>query len=147
LPDEQARATRSDMFLDSQRTSTQQIQTELSDVYHEQAFKLPAAEKWHIRLADRIRALEDESRLKQLKKTDLMGKISELIHEKPFASCKSICRRLEIPKTTCFRVLHKELGLTKFDLRCGPHTLDANQMAERITLLHQHLSVLQSEEE
>jgi hypothetical protein len=40
----------------------QQIQTELSDMYHGEAFLSPAVETWPLRFADRRRNLEDESR-------------------------------------------------------------------------------------
>jgi hypothetical protein len=89
----------------------------------------------------------NEPRSRRPKKTDLVGLIAELLNEKSFPSCKAICRRLKIPQTTCVWVLHEALGLTKFDLRWVPHTLDADQMAERVDLSHQLLQVLRSDEE
>jgi hypothetical protein len=57
-------------FFDLKGLRPQQIQTELSDTYHEQAFELLAVEKWHFRFADRTRDLEDESRSEQPTKID-----------------------------------------------------------------------------
>jgi hypothetical protein len=86
-----------------------------NDVYQDQAFQLPAVEKWHISLADRTRDLEDELRYGRSKKTGTMGQIAELLRERPSTctSCKAISRRLKIPKRIDLRVLHKELGLIK----------------------------------
>jgi hypothetical protein len=68
-PDEQDRATRSDTFLSSQEV-----------------------EKKYFRFADRIRDLENEPGCGWSKKTDLMGRIAKLLRDKPFPSCKAICR-------------------------------------------------------
>jgi hypothetical protein len=43
-------------------------------------------------------------------------------------------------------VSHEDPELTKFDLRQVPHTLDTNQMEERVTLLYQRLQVLPLDE-
>jgi hypothetical protein len=36
-----------------------QIQTKLSDVYHEQVFQLWAVERWHLHFVDKTRDLDD----------------------------------------------------------------------------------------
>jgi hypothetical protein len=64
----------------------------------------------------------------------LVAAIAELLSEKPFTSCKMICRQLKFPKTTCLRVLNEELGLTKFDLRWVPYTPDANHFQATVWL-------------
>jgi hypothetical protein len=91
--------------------------------------------------------MEDEPRFGCLRETDRTEPIAELLYEKPFTSCKSICRRFQIPKRACRRVLHQELGLTSFYLRWVPHTLDANQMSERITVSHHLPQVLELDEQ
>jgi hypothetical protein len=80
-------------------------------------------------------------------KTDLREPITELFRAKPFTSCKARHRRLKIPKTTCFRVFDQKFDSTKFYLRWVPHTLDANQMSDRITSPNQLLQLLKLDEE
>jgi hypothetical protein len=123
------------------------VQTERSDMSREQAFQLPTVEKWHLYVADRIGDLEDEPKSGRPKKTDLVGRLIRLLHKKPFTSCKAICRRLEILKTIFVRVLLEELALTKFYWCRVPGTLDANEMAERVTLSRQLLQMFRSDEE
>jgi hypothetical protein len=52
-----------------------QIQTEPSDVYHEPALRLPAAEKWRLRVADRTSSLEDEPKSTRPRKTDIAAQL------------------------------------------------------------------------
>jgi hypothetical protein len=125
----------------------QHVHTELSDVHDERGFQLLPPEKLHSRFADRTQDLEDEPKSGQPKTIDLLDPMAKLPREKPFPSCQAICRRMNIPKTTCLRVLHEELGLSKFYSRWVPNTINANQMAERVTLSHQLLQVLRSDEE
>jgi hypothetical protein len=47
-------------FLAFKGPRPEQIQTELGDVYQRQAFQLLAVKKWHFRVADRTRDLEDK---------------------------------------------------------------------------------------
>jgi hypothetical protein len=77
-------------FLSLKGFQPQQIQTELSDAYHEQLFQLPAVEWWHLRLVDRTRDLENEPSSEWPKKTELLGPITELLRENPFTPCKAI---------------------------------------------------------
>jgi hypothetical protein len=124
----------------------QQMQPELSDVYHEHAFQPPAVEKWHLPFADMRRSLQDKTRSGRPMKNDLRGRIAELMCEKRFTLCKVRCGRRNTPKTTCLRVLHEKLGLTKFYLCWLPQTLEVNQIAERVTLSYQRLHVLRSDD-
>jgi hypothetical protein len=125
----------------------QQIQTELSDLFHEHTFQMQAVEKWRLRVADRTRDLEDEPRSGRSKKTNSGGSVPELFCERSFTLCNAIRQGLNIPKTARSRVSHEELGLTQIYLRQIPHTLDVNQMVEWITLSHRLLQMLQSDEE
>jgi hypothetical protein len=47
-------------------------------------------------------------------------------------------------KETCLRILHDTIGVKKFHLHWVSYALDTNQKADRVTLLHGILSVLQS---
>jgi hypothetical protein len=113
----------------------QQVLTDLSDMYHQQGSQLAAVEKWHLRFADGTRGVEDESRHGQPRKIDFTGPIRELLREKPFTSCRAICRRLETPKTTCFRVLHEELGL-RGSICARFHTLSMRTRGNNGSLCH-----------
>jgi hypothetical protein len=62
-------------FLTLKGLRPRQIQTEVSDLYHEQAFRLPAAEKWHICFADKTRDLKDDPRPDRPKKTDVVAQL------------------------------------------------------------------------
>jgi hypothetical protein len=118
------------MFFTLKGLRPQQIQTEVSDMYHAQAFQLLAVEKWPLRFTDRTRDLENEPRHGRPMKTDFVGRIASLLFDTPFSSCEAICRRLKIPWTTGLRVLCEELRLTKVYLCWIPHSLDANQVAK-----------------
>jgi hypothetical protein len=100
-------------FLTLKGLRPQQIQIELSEVYHGQVFQLPAVEKWHLPFPDKIRDLEDEPRPGRPKKIDLVVAMAELLSEKPFTSRTAIYWRVKILMTICLRVLNEELELRK----------------------------------
>lgn len=77
-------------------------------MHREEAFQLPAAEKWHFCFGDKKSGLEDEPRSERPGKTNLTALIAELLRRNPFTSWKAIWARLTTPKTTCVRVLHSE---------------------------------------
>jgi hypothetical protein len=89
------------------------VQTELSDVHHDQSFQLLAVEKCYLQFAGRTLGLEDGSKSGRLRRTDLVSPIAELLRTTPSISSKAIWRRLKIPKTTHLRVVAEALGLTK----------------------------------
>jgi hypothetical protein len=68
-----------------------------------------------------------------------------MLKEKPFASCKVLCRHFRIAKTTCLKILHDNLGMKKFNLRWVPYALNSSQKAERVMLSHEILAVLESD--
>jgi hypothetical protein len=76
---------------------------------------------------------------------DLAEAIASMLKEKPFASCKVLFRHFRIVKTTCLRILHDNLGMKKFNLRWVSHALNSSQKAERVTLSHKILAVLESD--
>jgi hypothetical protein len=75
---------------------------------------------------------------------DLTEAISSMGKERPYVPCKTLCQHFRIVKGTCLPVHHDTLGMKKFHCRWVPQALDTNQKAERVTLSHGILLVLQS---
>jgi hypothetical protein len=67
-----------------------------------------------------------------------------MLKERPYLSCKVLCRHFRIATGACLRILHDWLGMTKDHLRWVSTVMDTNQKAERVSLPHGILSVLQS---
>jgi hypothetical protein len=67
-----------------------QIHAEPDDMYHEQAFQLPAWQKRHLRFAERTKRIDDETKSRRPTRPDLAGPIAKLLHDRPFPSCKAI---------------------------------------------------------
>jgi hypothetical protein len=56
-----------------------------------------------------------------------------VLEERPFTSCKVLCRHFRVGKATCLRILHDTLGWTKFHLRGVAHALSPHQQRERVS--------------
>jgi transposase len=123
------------------------IWTELQSVYGPQAFSISAVKKWQKRFREGRSDLFDDPRSGRPLAQDLAGAIRSMLEERPFSSCKSLCRHFRVAKTTCLRILHNDLGLTKLHLRWVPHTLNADQKNERMSLSSQLLAILQQEQQ
>jgi hypothetical protein len=65
----------------------------------------------------------------------------------PFYVMQEALCPLQDYKATCLRILHDVLYFEKFNLRWVPHSLDSNQKAERVTLSHRLLEILEKDEE
>jgi hypothetical protein len=63
---------------------------------------------------------------------DFAVAIGSMIEERPFSSCKVLCRHFRIGKTTCLQILHNKLGLKKIHPRWGTHALSTNHKSERV---------------
>jgi hypothetical protein len=74
---------------------------------------------------------------------DLAEAIRSMLDEKPFTSCKVLCRYFRLAKTTCSRILHDELWLQKFHFRWVLHALSSNQKSERVTYSSLLLAILE----
>ena len=120
------------------------IVAELRCVYKEDALALATVKKWRKRFVEGRTSLCDNPRSERSLSNDLAEAIASMLREKPFASCKALCLQFRIVKTTCLRILHDNLGMKKFNLRWVPHALNSNQKAERVTLSHEILAVLES---
>ena len=144
IPMEQRAVVR---FFTLKRTKAKDIKTELDEVYGKEALSLSAVKKWRKRFADGRPSLDDDPRPGRPCRSDLANPIQSLLRERPFISCKVICKKLRIPKTTCLRVLHDELGLLKRHLRWVPHRLEDSQKALRVAFSHDILEVLRRTQE
>jgi transposase len=121
------------------------IVAELRCVYKEDALALATVKKWCKRFVEGKTSLCDDPRSGRPLSNDLAEAIASILREKPFASCKVLCRHFRIAQTTCLRILHDNLGMKRFNLRWVPHALNSNQKAERVTLSHEILAILESD--
>jgi transposase len=121
------------------------IVAELRYVYKEDALALATVKKWCKRFVDGRTSLCSNPRSGRPLSNDLAEAIASMLKEKPFASCKVLCRHFRIAETTCLRILHDNLAMKKFNLRWVPHVLTGGQKAERVTLSHEILAVLESD--
>jgi hypothetical protein len=67
-----------------------------------------------------------------------------MLKERPYLSYKVLYQHFRIAKGTRLRILHDMLRRQKFHLCWVRHALETNEKAERVTLSHGILSVLQS---
>jgi hypothetical protein len=113
-------------------------------VYKEDALALATVKKWYKRFVEGRTSLCDNPRSGRPLSNDLAEAMASMLKEKPFVSCKVLCRHFRIAKTTCPRILHDNLGMKRFNLRWVPHALNSTQKAERVMLSHEILAVLES---
>jgi transposase len=132
-------------FLTLKGLHARAIVAELRCVYKEDVLSLATVKKWCKRFVEGRTSLCDNPRSGRPLSTDLAKPITSMLKEKPFASYKVLCRHFRIPKTTCLRILHDNLGMKKFNLRWVTHALNSSQKAERVTLSHEILAVLESD--
>jgi hypothetical protein len=77
------------------------------------ALALSTVKKWHKHFREVRRDLFDDPRSGRPLTHDLGEIIHSVLEERPFTSCKVLCRYFRIGKATCFRILHNSLGLKK----------------------------------
>jgi transposase len=94
-----------------------EIQLELESVYGLDALSLPTVKKWRRRFLAGRTDLFDDPRSGRPLTHDLGQAIRSMLDERPFSSCKVLCRHFRIGKATCLQILHDTLGLKKFHLR------------------------------
>jgi transposase len=106
------------------------IQAELESVYGTDACKLSMVKKWRSRFLQGRTTLFNDPRSGRPLTQDLAEAVRSMLDEKPFTSCRILCRHFRIAKTTCLRILHDELGLQQFHLHWVPHALLSNQKSD-----------------
>jgi hypothetical protein len=122
--------------------SPRDIQTELKQVYGDEALCLRAVYKWHECFMQGRTELFDNPRSGRPLQNDLVDALCAMIQEFPFTSYKRLCIHFRIAKTTCLCILHDVLHVKKFNLWWVPHSLDDAQKAERVSLSTNLLRVL-----
>jgi hypothetical protein len=75
--------------------------------------------KWRKRFVNRRITLDKDLRSGKPPWSDLCESLRALIDETPFISCKHMYSKLQIPKTTCLRVLHEDLRFRKMLSKVG----------------------------
>jgi hypothetical protein len=107
-----------------------EIRAGLESAYGPEALALSTVKKWRKCFQEGRTDLIDDRRPVT---PDLAEAIQSMLAERPFLWCKVLCRHLRIGKATCLRILHNDLGLTKFHIRWIPYALTENQNSERVT--------------
>jgi hypothetical protein len=100
-----------------------EIEMELTSIFRDEALLISAVKKWRRRFLRKRTELGDELPSRSPINSGLIHVIIDLIRERPFLSCKILCRHLRVSKERCLRILHEEFGLKKFDHRWISHAL------------------------
>jgi hypothetical protein len=109
------------------------IQLELVSVSGLDGLALSTVKKWRRCFQQGRTDLLNDPRAGRRLTRDLAEAIRSVLEERPFTSCKVLCRHFRAGKATCLRILHNTLGLTKFHLRWVPPALSPNQQSERVS--------------
>jgi transposase len=114
-------------FLTLKKLSARDITAELEGVYEHEALSLSAVKKWCKRFVNGRITLEDDPRSGRPPRSNLCESLRALVDENPFISCKRMCQKLRIPKTTCLRVWHEDPGFRKCHLKWVPHSMSGSE--------------------
>jgi hypothetical protein len=120
-------------FLTRKSLHASAIAAELKLVYKTEVLALSIVKKLHKRFAEGRTLLYDSPRCGRPLTNNFAEAISSMLKQRPYLSCKVLCRRFHIAKGTCLQILHDTISINKFHLRWVPHALDTNQKAERVT--------------
>jgi hypothetical protein len=123
-------------FLTLKKLSARDITAELEAVYGHEAISLSTVRKWRNRFVNGRITLEDDPRSGGPPRSDLCEFLPA------FISCTCICQKLRIPKITCLRVLHEDLGFRKCYLRLVPHSMTENEAQCRVRFFEELLQVV-----
>jgi hypothetical protein len=134
-------------FLTLKKLSARDITTELKGAYGREAFSLLAVRKWRRRFVNGRITLEDGPRSGRPPRSAFCESLQVLIDETSFVSCKRMCQKLRIPKTTRLRVLHEDLGFRKYYLRWIPHSMRDNEAQCRVALSEELLQAVRHAKE
>jgi hypothetical protein len=130
-------------FLTLNGLKARAIQGKLQSVYGPDACRLTAVKKWRVRFLQGRTDLFDDPRSERPLMHDLAEAIRSMLTERPFSSCKMLSRYFRVATATCLRILHNQLGLKKFHLRCMLHSPSPPQKAERVSTSNRLLTALE----
>jgi hypothetical protein len=88
-----------------------EIRIELESMYGPEALALPTVKKLRRRFRQWRTHLFDNPRSGRPLTNDLGESIGSMLAERPFNSCKMLCRHFRIGKATCLRIFHDKLDL------------------------------------
>jgi hypothetical protein len=120
------------------------IAAELKLAYETEVLALSTVKKWRRPFAEGRTSLYDDLRDKRPLANDSAEAVPSMLKKRLSLSGMVLCRRVRIANGICLRVLQDTHGMKKFHLRWILHAMNTNQKAERITLSHGILWVLQS---
>jgi transposase len=80
------------------------IAAELKSVYAADALALPTVKKWRKRFAHGRTSLCDDPMSGPPLTNDLTEAITSILKERPFLSCKVLCRHFRMAKASCLRI-------------------------------------------
>jgi hypothetical protein len=116
---------------------TRAIHTEHESVYGREALALLTVKKWRKRLYQERMDLFGDPGSGRPSTNDVAGAMFFMLEERPFSSCKVLCRHFRIGKAACLQILHDKLGLKNFHLRRVP----IDQPEERKSVIFEAPSV------
>jgi hypothetical protein len=120
-------------FLTVNKLSARDITAELKGLYGPESLSLSAVKKWRRQFVHGKIGLKDDPRSGKRPRSDLCESLQVLVDQTFFISCKCMCQKLRIAKTTCLRVLYEDLGFRKSYLRWIPHSMTENEALCRAT--------------
>jgi hypothetical protein len=112
-----------------------EIEMELTSVYEDETLQISAAKKWRTCFLQGRIEFGDYSRSGRPANSDLTQAIAEFIRERPFLSCKILCRHLRVSNETCLRFFTRNSGSKNF-IFDGFHTSSPRTEHENLKSCH-----------
>jgi hypothetical protein len=119
-------------FFTFKRLKARAIHIELELMYGPESLALPTLKKWRSRFHQGKTDLLGDPRSGRCMTNDLPGAVGSILEEKPFSSCKVLCRHFPIGKATFLQFVHHRLGFRKFGLRGVLNALSINWKNKRV---------------
>jgi hypothetical protein len=118
------------------------ITAELEGVYGHETLSLSTGKKWRRRFVNGRITLEDNFRSGKPPWSDLCEFLPVLMDETPFISCKRMCQKPRMAKTTRLRVLQQDLGFRKCYSKWVTHSVTKNEALCQFMFSEEFLSVM-----
>jgi hypothetical protein len=102
------------------------IAAELKLVSEAEACAISRVSKWPKRFAEGGTSLYGDLKCEKFLINDSAEAISSMLKDRPYLSCKVLCRRFRIAKRTCLQILHDTPSMKKGHFRSVFRALDTN---------------------
>jgi hypothetical protein len=109
------------------KLSAKGAMAELDGTHGQKVFSLSAVKKWRKRFAHGRITLEDDPKSGKPPQNDLCESLGAPIEQSPCITCKCMCKKLRIAKTTCLRVLHEHCWFRNLYFRLVSHSMTEKQ--------------------